>query len=99
MVTSLGLPISLSFKSKWGSKYSSGVRAVGLLVEANSVVRSWGKGQLSDCPQGRLPPRPLAESRRRATAGLGGQSRKTHLLGSVFVLNGAQEGLQGVSVS
>jgi len=38
MVTSLGLPISLPFKSNSGSKYSSGVIAVGLLLVAYSVV-------------------------------------------------------------
>lgn len=37
-MTSLGLPISLPFKSNSGSKYSSGVIAVGLLLVAYSVV-------------------------------------------------------------
>lgn len=45
MVTSLGLPISLSLRSKSGLKYSSGVMAVGLFVVAYSVVRSCGKRQ------------------------------------------------------
>ena len=40
MVTSLGLPMSLSFRSNWGLKYSSSVIAVGLFVVAYSVVRS-----------------------------------------------------------
>lgn len=38
MVTSFGLPMSLPFKSNSGSKYSSRVIAVGLLLAAYSVV-------------------------------------------------------------
>lgn len=50
MVTSFGLPISLPFKSKFGSKYSSRVIAVGLLLAAYSVVLTvlWKERQKKD---------------------------------------------------
>jgi len=41
MLSSMGRPMSLLPSSKSGSKYSSGVMAVGLVAVAYSRVRSW----------------------------------------------------------
>lgn len=63
MVTSFGLPMSLPFKSNSGSKYSSRVIAVGLLLAAYSVVLvELCKGNRADDQSDLFQPKPFYQS-------------------------------------
>lgn len=57
IVSSFGLPMSLSFRSKSSSKYSLGVMAVGLFTVAHSVVRSCcARSYGSELPDSKVQP-------------------------------------------